>query len=475
MGFLYGAFIPSKFALASQGSVNSTTISSQIAALWNSYGGPQMQRALWVEDLNSNEVVFSEQADLPLNPASNLKVLSTFAILDELGPNHRFKTQILLSEKKAEGHYGTLTLKGFGDPTLSSARLWEMVAELKSHGAQNVDTVLLDTQWYDSQDYPGRLQNRQVDSPFNAPVSALSLDGNLVQGVATAGAKVGDLAKIQWVPALPDPPIENQVVTRQGRPQILVRNFPSTETSSPRIFLKGQVPPGEESFPFSLAQGDPSYFTGLRLLSLLREMGIHAPQSFSFGSAPQNSRVVVENQSPPLGVILQEVNKNSNNFMAEQLLKNLGIHRHGTPGSTAQGVATLLEKMREWGTPLDGVYLENGSGLSKNNRITARGLAHILRRAFTDPELQAEFLSSLSVAQVDGTLRKKFAKAGLPQGFRGKTGTLNGVTSLTGYIPVQPGRQDGPYLFVFIANGEGEAFWKQKEFQQKLLNLLATP
>ncbi len=475
MGFLYGALTFNKFALASQGSTNSSAISAQIAALWNGYGGPKIQRALWIEDLSRDEVIFSDQADLPLNPASNLKVLSTFAILDELGPNYRFKTQLLLSERKAEEHYAILTLKGFGDPTLTSAQLWEMVAELKSHGIQKIDTVLLDTQWYDSQDYPGRLQNRQVDSPFNAPVSALSLDGNLVQGVATAGSKVGDLAKIQWVPALPDPPIENQVVTRPGRAQILVRNFPSTETSNPRILLKGQIPPGEDSFPFSLAQGDPSYFTGLRLLSLLHEVGIQSPEQFSFGTTPQKSRVIVEKQSPPLGVILQEVNKNSNNFMAEQLLKNLGIHRHGAPGNTAQGVATLLEKMQEWNIPLEGVHLENGSGLSKNNRITARSLAQVLRRAFTDPELQVEFLSSLSVAQVDGTLRKKFSKEGLPQGFRGKTGTLNGVTSLTGYVPVQPGRRDGPYLFVFIANGEGESFWKQKEFQQKLLNILSTP
>jgi D-alanyl-D-alanine carboxypeptidase/D-alanyl-D-alanine-endopeptidase (penicillin-binding protein 4) len=158
--------------------------------------------------------------------------------------------------------------------------------------------------------------------------------------------------------------------------------------------------------------------------------------------------------------------------MAEQLTKALGAKFGGKPGTTEKGVAVILKKLKEMGVRTQGISLENGSGLSKKSRLRAETLAEVLTAAYQDPKLRVAFISSLSVLGVDGTLRKKFRRSDLAGRFLGKTGTLNGVSSLSGYVYPKNSEKNHPFVYAFILNGKGKNFWKEKQLAQDILETL---
>ncbi|MDX1386633.1 MAG: D-alanyl-D-alanine carboxypeptidase/D-alanyl-D-alanine-endopeptidase, partial [bacterium] len=317
--------------------------------------------------------------------------------------------------------------------------------------------------------YPGRFKNSQVDAYYNAPVSALSMDQNLLTLVVKPGPVAGSPAQVELSPPLDGFPLQNQVLTQGKKARILIRNRRQTPEDE-LVLLRGQIPLGAEPQVFQLAQTDPVAYTTRRLVQALKKFGINCPSNPQVNSTPPSSTILYENLSIPLGQIIHEANKNSNNFVTEQVIKTLGALASGQAGTTALGIEVLKKNLKKIGIPPDEINLENGSGLSKNNRLTVQTLAKVLTQAYRDPYLQADFLSSLSVLGVDGTLKDKFFDKGLEWQFRGKTGTMSGVTSLSGFIIPNSG---GKVLaLAFIANGNGPGFWKQMEFQQKLLELL---
>jgi serine-type D-Ala-D-Ala carboxypeptidase/endopeptidase (penicillin-binding protein 4) len=457
----------SRYAQTSQESI----LGQRLAELASEYHSEEVQCGLLVEDLENSRVIYSKNADLLLNPASNMKILTTFAALSKLGPNYRFKTQLLGAGDKGSGHLNKLILKGYGDPTFTTARLEAMVQQLKSNGINSVDQVLIDDTQFDRSDFPGRLEDRQKDSPFNATVGALSLDDNVLEVVCSPGEKAGQPAEVSLSPPLSRFPLQGEVHTTGKRAHIIVKNvekFPGEVT----IAINGTIPPKASPLKYRIGMNHPTQVVGLRLLELLKSQGIQAPGLFQMEAAPSNSTILVEDQSPPLSLILQDINKKSNNFMAEQVTEALGALIMGIPGNTQKGIEAIQKQLKGLGIDLSGVFLENGSGLSQKTRVRARTLADVLHKAYFDTRLQNDFISSLSVLGVDGTLKRKFHSKDLQGYFVGKTGTLNGVTALSGYVFRKSAPQRPPFIFTFIANGRGKDFWQQRDLQQKILELL---
>ncbi len=441
-----------------------------IRELVESYSADGVDYAVIVEDLKENRVVYSKDGETLLNPASNMKVLTTFAALAHWGNHYRFSTQLLGEGEIKAGTLPHLILKGLGDPTLTSERLSTMAFALKAKGIDRVERLTLDETYFKVSDFPGRFDGRQRDAPFNATVGAISLDDNVLQVEVEPGAKAGGRAEVRLCPDLPGFPIEAEVSTRGKRPNIVVKNAPSPEEF--QIKVSGNIPPRSGARRYLIAYPHPTQFAGWRLVRSLAEAGILAPAAFQVAAGSRDAKLLVEEKSPPLPEILREINKESNNFMAEQLTIGLGAAVGGEPGDTAKGIRVIHKLLRGLGIDLDGLFMENGSGLSKNTRIRARTLLDVLHQAYQNPKLRETFLSSLSIMGVDGTLRKRYRGSSLEGYFIGKTGTLNGVTSLSGYAFRKSAPNDPPYLFAFIANGSGQGFWKMKELQGKILETL---
>ncbi len=450
-------------------------LEGELETLTSQHSAEDVQYGILVHDLETGRVVYAKDADLLLNPASNAKVLTTFAALSLLGPDYRFKTQLLGEEgkendKKDKGRWTSLTLKGFGDPMFSAEQLDTMVRELKKQGLRQVDAVFIDGSYFDGQDFPGQMEGRQRDSVFNCSVGAMSLDHNQLQVVVSPGDRVGVPAEIQVQPPLPDFPVSGEVSTVKKKGRVIVRNDP--EAPDLGISVKGSISLKADPQTYKISIHYPLELAGLRLLQALHTHGIGRPNRVGYGPAPGKSKLLVESASPRLSEILQEINKRSDNFMAEQLTKSLGAKFAGAPGTTEKGVAVILKKLKEMGVRTQGIDLENGSGLSKRSRVRAETLVETLTAAYQEPKLRVAFISSLSVLGVDGTLRKKFRRSDLAGRFLGKTGTLNGVSSLSGYVYPKNSEKNHPFIYAFIVNGKGKNFWKEKQLGQDILQTL---
>ncbi len=452
--------------LASQESI----LKNQIEALASQFSSDEVQCAVLIRDLENSQDIYAKDADLPLNPASNTKILTTLAALAGLGPAFQFKTQLLGTGELKSGHLNTLTLKGFGDPTLTTTRLEEMVGQLKAKGITRVEEVIIDDTYFD-RDFPGRLEGRQQDAPFNATVGAIALDHNLLEIVVQPGATAKQTAEVQLTPPLPNFPLEGEVNTGGKRSRVIVRHSGKT-LEDLTISVNGSIPLHAGPQVYRIAINQPTQLAGFRFLNLLQNHGIQAPFVARIGPSPGKSALLVESLSEPLTAILQEINKKSDNFMAEQVTKVLGTKWGGVPGSTGKGVQAIERMLQALGIQLGEIFLENGSGLSYKNRVKVKTLADTLQKAYEDRRLHQDFISSLSVLGVDGTLRKRFRNTDLAGMFVGKTGTMNGVTALSGYAFRKSAPGKAPFVFAFIANGAGKPFWAQRQWQQKLLEIL---
>jgi len=430
-----------------------------------------VQYGFLVRDLETGKVVYSKDPDLALNPASNTKVLTTLAALALLGSDFHFNTQLIGLDGDGKGRLANLTLKGFGDPVFTSESLAAMVQKLKDQGVRQIDRLSVDGTYFDSEDFPGQMEGGQRDASFNCSVGALSLDHNLLTLEISPGAKIGAPAQVEIKPSLPNFPITGEILTQKARGRIIVKSA-SSNPEELGVEIKGGIALKSEPLLYKVSIHHPLGLAGLRLAETLHEAGIEAPAQVTLGAAPAKGKVLAEASSPPLSEILQEINKHSDNFMAEQLTKTLGAHFGGLPGTTEHGVKTILKKLQELGIRTEGVAMENGSGLSKKTRISAETLAEALQAAYRDPKLRIDFISSLSVLGVDGTLKRKFRHSDLAGRFLGKTGTLNGVSALSGYVFPKNSEKTHPYIYSFILNGRGKNFWKEKQMAQDLLETL---
>ena len=428
-----------------------------------------VQIGIVVKEAATGNVVYSQGAEVPLNPASNTKVLSTLAALSSLGSDFTFKTQMLGLEA-GKGKLRQLTLKGFGDPLLSSEELQGMAAKLKEKGIREIEVLSVDGSHFDEGDFPGQMQGRQRDASFNCSVGALSVDHNLLFLEVSPGDTIGSPAKIEVDPPLPNFPIEGEVLTQRKKGRIIVKNQDG-DSADLGVQIKGGIALKSQPLRYRISIHEPLRLAALRLREALNSQGIALPPETQFEPALPKSKVLVEHRSLPLNLILQEINKRSDNFMAEQLTKALGAEAQGSPGTTEKGVRAILKELKDLGVSTAHVEIENGSGLSKVNRFSAQTLAQALQVAYADPTLRQNFLSSLSVLGVDGTLRRKFRSSDLAGRFFGKTGTLNGVSSLSGYAFPKNSESEA-FVYAFIVNGKGKNFWKEKQRGQEILETL---
>lgn len=405
-----------------------------------------------VSDLETGEIVYGKNADELLNPASNVKILTTAAALARLGPDFRYPTEVLFGGPVDNGVLkGNLYLRGKGDPSLSTERLYGIVRQLRHLGLREVQgNLVADDTYFDAQyEGPGWDQD-DSDRPYMAGAGALSLNLNAIEILVFPGQKVGEKARVVVEPASDYLVVDNQAVTTGPRSRSRIVASSDPQESRQRIAVRGRIALGRDRIVTYRRISHPPLFTGQTFRQILGEQGITVKGRVVKGETPSRLDPVLTDWSEPLPLLVHRLNKWSQNHMSEMLLKTLGAETFGAPGTWAKGVAAVETFLSEQvGIPRGSLVLRNGSGLNDTNRASARQILEVLTWAWKDARIGPELLASLPIAGVDGTTRNRLVGT-LGEGrVRAKTGTLQNVTALSGYASAPNGRT---YAFSIIVN-----------------------
>jgi D-alanyl-D-alanine carboxypeptidase/D-alanyl-D-alanine-endopeptidase (penicillin-binding protein 4) len=386
------------------------------------------------------------------NPASVTKLVTTLAALELLGPTWTWSTPVWLQGRQgAQGVLeGDLVIKGSGDPSLVVERIWLLLRRVQQAGVREIkgDIVLDRTAFRVADQSPADFDGEPL-RPYNAQPDALLLNYRaLTLGFAPQAGR--GVAAVGVEPPLAGVDVDKSVALRAAGACGDWRTDLKLDASDPsRIRLRGSLATacGEKSWP--LAYADPASYNARVLEAMWREMGGRLAGRVRDGLAPATAPSF-EFESPPLGAVVRDINKFSNNVMAQQLFLTLGLQAQGV-GSEQ----TAREAVGAWlhdaiGARADGVVIDNGSGLSRDTRISADTLAALLQSAWKSP-VMPEFIASLPILSQDGTLRR--AKGPAAARFAGrahlKTGSLQGVVAIAGYLLTPDARR---YVIVAIVN-----------------------
>ncbi|HET9450952.1 MAG TPA: D-alanyl-D-alanine carboxypeptidase/D-alanyl-D-alanine-endopeptidase, partial [Aggregicoccus sp.] len=395
----------------------------------------QSHVSIHLQSLDDGTVVFARNADDLLNPASNVKLVTAAAALVTLGPEYRFDTEFLVEPELAHGRAKTLYVRGKGDPSMTTERLYGVVGELLHAGLREVGDIVVDDTWFDAERTAPGYEQEDTDRAYMAPTGALSLNANTV-GIYLRPAEVaGQRASVEVEPASDFFVIEGSILTGNRRSR---RFSVSSEAAGDRqkLVVKGVMPADRNGAVSVWKKVDhpPMYF-GHTLKSLLAQRGVKVKGKVKLGGVTPTARLLHVSQSETLDLVLKRLNKMSSNFVAEMLIKAMGTEVHGAPGSFAKGIEVVEAFLeRDVGLPRGSYVMKNGSGLNDTNRFSAAQLDRVLRHMFLRFPLAPEFLSSLGIAGKDGTLKYRFEGSDAVGRLRAKTGTLSNVSALSGYV-----------------------------------------
>lgn len=388
-----------------------------------------------VTDVATGAVLYSRNPDSPVNPASNIKLVTTAAALSILGPEHRFLTRLFTTKGARRGDTidGDLYLKGGGDPWLVTADLYELAGSLHALGIRKVKGgIIIDSTAFDQDELPPAFDQKDEFASYRAMSSASAVNFNTFVVHVRPGSAVGETAKAALDPALPSIPVTSSITTEAGnRNQVTVER----ELKDGRLSLSfaGTIGVDANVAHYRYPVADPTTNAGDVLAFVLKERGIKVgKRTVKAGALPRDAEALATHASQPLSTLIRGVNKLSNNFMAEQILKTLDLS-DDHPATFEGGLAKVRAHLESLGIPSEGLRLTNGSGLYDANRITAAQLTGLLVATYNDFRISADFLASLPISGVDGTMRRRLRDSAATRYVRAKTGTLNESSALSGY------------------------------------------
>ncbi len=405
------------------------------------------QVGIAVLEVDSGKLLAAVNEHVPLNPASNAKLYTAAAALATLHGEHRYETT-LTGRLEGDAVNGSLAVRGFGDPSLSTADLWDMVQQLKGFGVKRIEgDVVVDQRFYDDQTTPPAFEQQPNEwAGFRAPVSAVALDENCIT-MTVRPTSPGNPARVEF-----DPPgfidSDGSIKTAEGGGADTVELTLAGNGSRMTAHVSGAVAGDSRVVRFTRRAEDPRLLAGYALKALLEKADIKVSGDVKLGSA--RGHTLAKHLSAPLSQLLYALGKQSDNFYAEMIFKTLAGSRPARSADAGDVVTTFLGRV---GATDTGVVIKNGSGLFDANRVTAWSTVELLRWAYRDPAIQPEYLSQLSVGGVDGTLHKRFHQELTRRRVRAKTGTLDDVISLSGYVLRDGGRS--PLAFSIFFNHVG--------------------
>ncbi len=397
--------------------------------------------SVYIRSISAVETLYSHRAEVKRIPASNMKLLTTAAALTYLGPDYTFPTDVYTGGVLAGGTLkGDLYLKGYGDPSLVQERVRELAYSLYLRGVRRITGDLIaDDSFFDAQRYGKDWKVNGSGKAYLAPYSALSVNFSIVNVQVDPAPRPGLLARVQLIPPSDTIGLKNRLktVSRRKRPRVLVSR--RAGNGKDWIHVSGSTPAGKKVRYYTVSVSDPTRFAAGVFSALLKREGIRFRGRILRGKTPADAKLLVRQTSRPLGEIIRGLNKHSNNLIAEQILKTIGAEMFGLPGTTEKGLLAVQKYMLYMGVPPGSFDLADGSGLSRLNRITPKAIVALLEGVYHDFRVLPEYLASLAVVGVDGTIKKRLRGSLAARRIRAKTGLLAGIQALSGYAAAKNG------------------------------------
>ena len=514
------AAMPPRAAVAVRRDVTGAKLTPAIDAILDA---PDLQTGFagaYIARVRDKQVLYSRNADRVFLPASNNKLLTSFAALETLPLDFAYHTQVRASGIMGEDGIlrGDLVLVGGGDPLLSLADLDNLAQQAARTGLREVtNRILYDDTRYDQQWLGDGWTWDDEAASYSAQISALNVNSNCIEIQVRPDKKPGRRVRVQTVPATPYVRIENTAVTGIGgsRSTLVVdrKRGQNVITISGRLpvlpVLSASSPPAP-SFSVDVTIENPAAYTSTLFQSALRRAGVRinsrsiaawrdvrhsnkevgkqsAAVDTSLGYTPASvTTLLAEHVSPSLPELLTRMNKPSDNLMAECLLKAVGAYgtfadgalastserpaenRVGTGGNGGTGAQLARKAFQAAGMNLDAVRQADGSGLSRGNYVSPHNLVRLLLAARERPCFSV-FYASLPIAGVDGTLRNRMKNTLAANNCHAKTGTLSHVSSLSGYITTRDGEELAFSLLMNHNQGSGRVLTRAQDSIAQLL------
>ena len=415
---------------------------------------PREALAMLVVDAEGKSAArLSHRASTPMNPASVMKLVTTYAALDLLGPAFAWVTPVYVEGAVRDGTlYGNLAIRGTGDPKLVMERLWLLLRRVQGLGVKTIaGDIVLDHSAFAGIDLdPGQFDGEPL-RPYNVSPDALLLNYKSVV-MTFVPDRTANSAQVQFDPPLAGVAVQTAVPLSAGDCGDYRATLRADFSDPNRIRFGGSYPASCLEKVWPVAYADPRSYATRAIEGMWLEMGGKLGGTVRdgklpvvIGAGPQPAFEVV---SPALAEVVRDINKYSNNVMAQQLFLTLGLQARNSPG--AGSLEAAREVIRRWwqerlaGT--EGPTMDNGSGLSRNERISAQSLARMLQSAYLSPQMP-ELLASLPVAGIDGTMRRSRSRA--VGSAHLKTGSLRDVAAVAGYVHAASGKR---YILIAIIN-----------------------
>jgi serine-type D-Ala-D-Ala carboxypeptidase/endopeptidase (penicillin-binding protein 4) len=408
--------------------------------------------SILVKEVGRDEPLVSYNSTVPRNPASTMKVLTTWSALEMLGPAYTWRTRAYATGPVHDQVLeGDLVLVGGGDPYMTAERWWGFVNGLRQEGIQRVTgDVIIDNSYFAPQgDDRGAFDNKPF-STYNVLPDALLVNFQTVAFSLLPDLATGTLraSAYPWPANLT---VESTARLDRGSCR---RGAAGVGVSTPdgatgnHIVFTGRYSSGCGTMNFSRAvMRAPEYAYGT-FKTFWQESGGKLDGGWRIGVLPNGAKLLYSQDSLSLAEIIRLVNKFSSNTMARQLLLTMAAEKAGRPGTTASGRKVVVDFLAAQGISIPDLVLDNGSGLSREERVSAAGLADVLLAAWRS-QYMPEFAASLPLSATDGTLRRRFRSPEMQGRLRMKTGSLEGVSALAGYVSAASGRT---FVAVIIVN-----------------------
>jgi serine-type D-Ala-D-Ala carboxypeptidase/endopeptidase (penicillin-binding protein 4) len=422
------------------------------------------QVGIQVVSLPDRRVVFEHEAHTLLTPASLLKILTSYAAIKQLGAYYHFPTEVWCAQPPQNGVvHGSLWVKGRGDPYIVPEKVYLLAQAIKAQGVRVVEGgIAIDNSYFQPQTEQVCLDG-DCERPYNPVLAATSLDFNTLTMKFLPGPKVGGPVRVEVYPPGDYALLDNQALTGEpgkGEGSVHLQSAGLSADGREKFRIAGNL--GKDSGEASETRqniSDPVAFFARTLATVLGQIGVevrgNAPRA---ANVPAGAKKLAEYASPPLGDMLHGLNRYSNNFMAEMLLRALGAEVRGAPGTQEKGLSVVRETLAGIGIASREMELESGSGLSRRCKVSPHALCAVLAAAYRDFTIAPEYISSLAARGEEGTLRRRLPRLQEHSCIRGKTGSLRDVVGFAGYVS---GPAAGPYAVVILLN-EVRKPWEAK-------------
>lgn len=437
-------------------------------------GGLSKENVAVYVAINSDEkkVIANVSGEKKMIPASISKLVTAATTLKQFPPGTKFKTQLLSSGEVEKGTLkGDIILKGGGDPSFVSETLWFLVNAFTRNNIKVIEgDVVVDDTYFDAVRFDQTRQKERVDRAYDAPTGAMSFNWNSVNIFVRPGKKSGEPAEVFADPENEYIRLKAKVVTTGpgGKTEVSADREEDDKGVGDLLLVSGKIAMDSKEVVIYKNVTQPDLWSGYNLKAFLRQRGIEIKGTIKLGVTSAKAKVLAEAESKPVEDIVADMNKFSNNYVAEMLTKNVGAQVK-VPGTIGAGVEQMKKYLVKIGAEPGQFDFFNPSGLTRENKISAKVLWKVLDTMRVEYPYAPEFMKSLPIAGIDGTLKRRMKETKAERWVRAKTGFLTGVVSLAGYA----GREDGTIIpFVFMFNGSTDEAHVRSVFDQIAVSLV---